>query len=141
MGSQYKRHCWECRRRCLVCDFTEPECKRCSSSRKQCPGYSDVKPVRYHWLTPGRTKAWRRRQQQNSQDEGAHRSRLTVSDTSKLWRHITSTSDTVANHKIQNLSCFLVEGAEYCKYIYQAIYALPNTYEQIIATSTRILSY
>ncbi|TDZ18423.1 hypothetical protein Cob_v008619 [Colletotrichum orbiculare MAFF 240422] len=50
-----KRHCWECRRRCLVCDFTEPACKRCSASGVDCPGYGDAKPVRYKWLAPGAT--------------------------------------------------------------------------------------
>ncbi|KAI1660551.1 fungal-specific transcription factor domain-containing protein [Daldinia decipiens] len=49
-----RRHCWECRRRCLVCDFTEPMCQRCSASGIECPGYSDVKPVKLKWLAPGR---------------------------------------------------------------------------------------
>ncbi|OTB18169.1 hypothetical protein K445DRAFT_73332 [Daldinia sp. EC12] len=58
MGSQprSKRHCWECRRRCLVCDFTEPKCRRCSASGIECPGYNDVKPVKFKWLPPGRSK-------------------------------------------------------------------------------------
>jgi hypothetical protein len=51
-----KRHCWECLRRCLVCDSTEPACKRCSASDTVCPGYSDVKPIRLRWLEPGRVK-------------------------------------------------------------------------------------
>ncbi|KAI1808218.1 fungal-specific transcription factor domain-containing protein [Daldinia bambusicola] len=49
-----KRHCWECRRRCLVCDFTEPACRRCSASGVECPGYSDVKPVKFKWLPLGK---------------------------------------------------------------------------------------
>ena len=52
-----KRHCWECLRRCLVCDSTEPACKRCSASDTVCPGYSDAKPTRLRWLEPGRVKA------------------------------------------------------------------------------------
>ncbi|KAK4238425.1 fungal-specific transcription factor domain-containing protein [Achaetomium macrosporum] len=54
MAGQGKRHCWECRRRCLVCDFTEPACKRCSASGIACPGYSHVKPTRIKWLAPGK---------------------------------------------------------------------------------------
>ncbi|KAK8054600.1 hypothetical protein PG994_009667 [Apiospora phragmitis] len=57
--SSPKRHCWECRRRCLVCDFTQPACKRCISSGVDCPGYSTVKPVRIQWLPPGRIKSRR----------------------------------------------------------------------------------
>lgn len=49
-----RRHCWECRRRCLVCDFTEPACKRCIRSGVECPGYSAQKPTRLRWLTPGK---------------------------------------------------------------------------------------
>ncbi|KAI8959055.1 fungal-specific transcription factor domain-containing protein [Daldinia sp. FL1419] len=52
-----KRHCWECRRRCLVCDFTEPTCKRCSASGIKCPGYNDAKPIKLEWLAPGRVKS------------------------------------------------------------------------------------
>ncbi|KAK2609262.1 hypothetical protein QQS21_002197 [Conoideocrella luteorostrata] len=48
-----RRHCWECRRRCVVCDFAEPACKRCSRAGIACPGYGERKPLRYRWLTPG----------------------------------------------------------------------------------------
>ncbi|KAK8001169.1 fungal-specific transcription factor domain-containing protein [Apiospora marii] len=57
--SSPKRHCWECRRRYLVCDFTQPACKRCIASGVDCPGYSKVKPVRIQWLPPGRVKSRR----------------------------------------------------------------------------------
>ncbi|PKK52250.1 hypothetical protein CI102_2332 [Trichoderma harzianum] len=53
-GPQSKRHCWECRRRCLVCDSELPECKRCRTSGIRCPGYGEVKPTRLKWVTPGR---------------------------------------------------------------------------------------
>ncbi|KAH0526044.1 hypothetical protein TsFJ059_009425 [Trichoderma semiorbis] len=49
-----KRHCWECRRRCLVCDSEAPECQRCRASGIHCPGYGEVKPTRLKWVTPGR---------------------------------------------------------------------------------------
>lgn len=54
VGGQGKRHCWECRRRCLVCDSEEPGCKRCHKSGIPCPGYGDEKPTRLKWITPGR---------------------------------------------------------------------------------------
>ncbi|KAK7993836.1 hypothetical protein PG989_007217 [Apiospora arundinis] len=56
-----KRHCWECRRRCLVCDFTTPSCKRCIAAGVECPGYGSTKPVRIQWLPPGRVKSRRRK--------------------------------------------------------------------------------
>lgn len=58
---EQKRHCWECRRRCLVCDSTQPGCKRCAASNFDCPGYGDVKPVKWKWLEPGRVKSRRKR--------------------------------------------------------------------------------
>ncbi|KAL7943902.1 fungal-specific transcription factor domain-containing protein [Trichoderma barbatum] len=54
IGSYGRRHCWECRRRCLVCDSEVPGCKRCCASGIHCPGYGDVKPTRLRWITPGR---------------------------------------------------------------------------------------
>lgn len=59
--SSPKQHCWECRRRCLVCDFTTPSCKRCIASGVACPGYGTVKPVRFQWLPPGKVKSRRRK--------------------------------------------------------------------------------
>ncbi|EAL86331.1 C6 finger domain protein, putative [Aspergillus fumigatus Af293] len=51
------RHCWECLRRSLVCDFIRPQCKRCSTSGIVCPGYEDKAPFRLKWLPPGRSKS------------------------------------------------------------------------------------
>ncbi|KAL4802586.1 fungal-specific transcription factor domain-containing protein [Aspergillus unguis] len=61
MVEERKRHCWECLRRSLVCDFTQPQCNRCSSSGKLCPGYGEKKPVMLNWLEPGRVKSRTRR--------------------------------------------------------------------------------
>ncbi|KAL4938613.1 hypothetical protein BDV06DRAFT_225846 [Aspergillus oleicola] len=52
-----KQHCWECLHRSLVCDFTEPQCKRCVSSGTLCPGYGGKKPLRLNWMEPGRVKS------------------------------------------------------------------------------------
>ncbi|EMR64442.1 putative c6 zinc finger domain protein [Eutypa lata UCREL1] len=46
------QHCWECRRRRLVCDATRPVCKKCQDSKIVCPGYDEKQPLR--WLKPGR---------------------------------------------------------------------------------------
>lgn len=66
MPGNRKRHCWECRRRSLVCDFAVPECSRCAASGIDCPGYGETAPPRIRWLMPG---------QINSQLKGASRGR------------------------------------------------------------------
>lgn len=45
-----KIHCWECRRRRLVCDSTRPACTRCVTTQVDCPGYGKTKPLR--WRKP-----------------------------------------------------------------------------------------
>ncbi|KAK4119657.1 C6 zinc finger domain-containing protein [Parathielavia appendiculata] len=66
-----KRHCWECLRRCLVCDSTRPACNRCTAAGTLCPGYSDVKPTRLRWLAPGtvRSRVRRRNRDASMSDE------------------------------------------------------------------------
>ncbi|KAI1632163.1 hypothetical protein F4809DRAFT_110050 [Biscogniauxia mediterranea] len=54
-----KKHCWECRRRRLVCDSTQPTCNRCRQARIVCPGYEDHQPLR--WLAPGKVTSRNRR--------------------------------------------------------------------------------
>ncbi|KAI5922996.1 fungal-specific transcription factor domain-containing protein [Camillea tinctor] len=54
-----KKHCWECRRRRLVCDSAQPTCNRCRQARIVCPGYEDHQPLR--WLTPGKVTSRSRR--------------------------------------------------------------------------------
>ncbi|KAK4153529.1 hypothetical protein C8A00DRAFT_43538 [Chaetomidium leptoderma] len=46
-----REQCWECRRRRLVCDGTQPVCNKCRAARIVCPGYADKKPLT--WLAPG----------------------------------------------------------------------------------------
>ncbi|KAK4038172.1 fungal-specific transcription factor domain-containing protein [Parachaetomium inaequale] len=65
MGQDPKRHCWECRRRCLVCDSTKPACNRCTAAGNLCPGYGDAKPTRLVWLAPGTVKSRVRRRKGN----------------------------------------------------------------------------
>ncbi|KAJ1337375.1 fungal specific transcription factor domain-containing protein [Microdochium nivale] len=54
---QRKQHCWECRRRSLVCDSARPACARCYAAGLACPGYGDIKPTRVRWLVPGTVAA------------------------------------------------------------------------------------
>lgn len=52
------RQCWECLKRRLVCDYTLPYCKKCQKAGKQCPGYSEQKPLQ--WVEPGRVTSRKR---------------------------------------------------------------------------------
>ncbi|PCG96518.1 Protein of unknown function DUF3468 [Penicillium occitanis (nom. inval.)] len=61
-----KRHCWECLRRRLVCDFTLPACKRCLKSGIDCPGYDEKEPNRLKWLAPGKVKSRTRKSSRTS---------------------------------------------------------------------------
>ncbi|KAK0671461.1 putative C6 zinc finger domain protein [Cercophora samala] len=45
------QHCWECRRRRVVCDGQQPVCTKCRTAGIVCPGYADKKPLQ--WLAPG----------------------------------------------------------------------------------------
>ncbi|KAF2471146.1 C6 zinc finger domain-containing protein [Lindgomyces ingoldianus] len=134
MEENRKRHCWECLRRCLVCDSTRPICKRCSTSGTVCPGYSDAKPARLRWLAPGRVKSRNRRLKEtpsnkieNSHDEMTTRAMAELS----RW-----TDDLVIpRFEINTETCDLVQAAEYCKdntCIYQDLIPIhqlgPNPY-------------
>jgi hypothetical protein len=39
--------CWKCRWRRVRCDSLQPACSKCTSRGLVCPGYSDVKPLRW----------------------------------------------------------------------------------------------
>ncbi|KAH7324387.1 putative C6 finger domain protein [Stachybotrys elegans] len=62
MDKSRKTHCWECRRRYLVCDSAQPGCKRCANSGVACPGYGSEKPKVLKWLATGQVKSRSRRQ-------------------------------------------------------------------------------
>ncbi|KAI1489870.1 fungal-specific transcription factor domain-containing protein [Biscogniauxia mediterranea] len=64
-----KKHCWECRRRRLVCDSTQPTCNRCRQARIVCPGYEDHQPLR--WLAPGKVTSRNRRPKGGTGARGA----------------------------------------------------------------------
>ncbi|KAJ1324681.1 transcriptional activator protein UGA3 [Microdochium nivale] len=49
------KQCWECQRRGIVCDSTEPVCTKCRSAGLVCPGFDDKRPLT--WLAPGKVTA------------------------------------------------------------------------------------
>jgi len=67
MAEGRERHCWECLRRRLVCDFQQPGCKRCAASEVECPGYGETPPMRVKWLAPGKVKSRQRKCTSNHQ--------------------------------------------------------------------------
>jgi hypothetical protein len=95
-----QRHCWECLRRSLVCDFTRPQCKRCSTSGIVCPGYDDMEPFRLKWLPPGRVK-FRNRKQVNDHEKNQART--------KAERSVVPRFETITDAPV------LAQAAEYCK--------------------------
>ncbi|KAL4913045.1 fungal-specific transcription factor domain-containing protein [Aspergillus aurantiobrunneus] len=69
MAEKRNRHCWECLHRSLVCDFTQPGCKRCAAAGTLCPGYGEKKPLRLNWLAPGRVKSRTRKSKEAIYDK------------------------------------------------------------------------
>ncbi|KAB8231209.1 Zn(II)2Cys6 transcription factor [Aspergillus alliaceus] len=51
----HQRHCWECMRRRIVCDFERPACSKCCAAGIACPGYDEKKPLK--WLAPGKVSS------------------------------------------------------------------------------------
>lgn len=80
---QRKRHCWECLRRSLVCDFTEPECKRCIKSGTPCPGYGEKEPLRLNWLAPGKVKSRTRARKTKAGGHGSKEPVITINERAK----------------------------------------------------------
>ncbi|BCS21465.1 Zn(II)2Cys6 transcription factor [Aspergillus puulaauensis] len=80
---QRKRHCWECLRRSLVCDFTQPECKRCIKSGTPCPGYGEKEPLRLNWLAPGKVKSRTRARKTKDSGHGCKEPVITINDRAK----------------------------------------------------------
>jgi hypothetical protein len=62
-----QRHCWECLRRRLVCDATQPVCNRCRNNGIVCPGYEEKQPLR--WVAPGKVTARKQRRRQQQQQK------------------------------------------------------------------------
>jgi hypothetical protein len=111
MDGRRKRHCWECRRRYLVCDSTEPECRRCSASGVTCPGYSDVKPTRIRWLAPGTVNSRTRKRDPSLSDENEKKLlKQQVALATELRNCIA-----VPPFQMKTDVCALAQAAEYCR--------------------------
>ncbi|KAK2820031.1 hypothetical protein FQN49_007789 [Arthroderma sp. PD_2] len=111
MEESRKRHCWECRRRCLVCDFTRPACKRCLASGTACPGYGKTKPSRLRWVSPGRVTAQKtRRGTPTAKDERNNGEAVTraAAELSRL-----SNYGDVLRFEIRTEASAVVQAAEY----------------------------
>ncbi|RMJ02225.1 hypothetical protein BHE90_017041 [Fusarium euwallaceae] len=111
-----QRHCWECRRRCLVCDFTEPACKRCSTAGVECPGYSHVKPQRLKWLAPGRVTSRNRKRKGTRSPSAPVESdpgNKTNSAMTEQPSMIIAFNMTIPRYELKTDVCSLPEAAEY----------------------------
>ncbi|KAI1385981.1 fungal-specific transcription factor domain-containing protein [Hypoxylon trugodes] len=110
-----KRHCWECRRRCLVCDATEPACNRCSMSGTECPGYGDVKPTRLKWLAPGKVNSRGRKRKGTPPSElrGYHNDDASKATPESVYTMMSSAHMNMPRLEIRNEACILAQAAEY----------------------------
>jgi hypothetical protein len=121
-----KRHCWECLRRGLVCDSTEPACTRCAGWGIACPGYDGPKPQRLRWLAPGRvTSRAPPRKQRRPKTAAASKSGHALStDTHILGAGAAADLDLVrVSHRAlhvdpwkgRDYAHLIAQAAEYCK--------------------------
>lgn len=116
MEEDRKRHCWECLRRRLVCDFTRPACTRCSTAGTVCPGYNDAEPPRLRWLTPGRVVSrnrWRKGAPPGQVEDS--REQLTTTCTrAELARRIKDVA--IPRFQMRTEDCALAQAIGYCKW-------------------------
>lgn len=109
------QHCWECRRRRLVCDSTRPVCKKCQAAKIVCPGYDEKQPLR--WLKPGRitcrtrkSKACGSRKDADESGAGSGTSGI-VTKPNKLDNQV----KLITNFEMVTDTCIVVQAAFYCK--------------------------
>lgn len=68
MRVEESKHCWECRRRRLECDGSQPVCIKCRTMGVVCPGYGDKRPL--VWMTPGKvvSRTWKRKNRAHAKE-------------------------------------------------------------------------
>lgn len=114
MGEPPRRHCWECLRRCLVCDSTRPGCRRCSAAGTACPGYGDVKPTRLRWLAPGQVSSRRRRNLETTETtslaERREQSKCARTQPANRSGHVA-----IPRFEFTTVACALAQAANYCQ--------------------------
>lgn len=116
MNAAPNHHCWECRRRYLVCDSHKPACRRCIESGTRCPGYGEVKPTRLRWVEPGRVVARgkggiRRISEQKPDKQGLETNNRPMAD--PVYTNIQPGWD---DSRFVVEAHILVQGVEYCKH-------------------------
>lgn len=119
-----RRHCWECMRRTLVCDFTRPQCNRCRASGVPCPGYGETKPAVVKWLEPGQVKSRTRRMSANRANGNGKATKMNESSIEDgscdvVTKGGTSSSDNVVvlplSNELKSPFHAMMEAVEYCK--------------------------
>lgn len=111
-------HCWECRRRRLVCDSTRPVCKRCQTAKIVCPGYDEKQPLR--WLKPGRVTCRARKPKVPvSRKEAADKPETETDKRSdNVWKLSELEKDQVkmiTSFEMTTDTCIIIQAAYYCK--------------------------
>lgn len=116
-----KRHCWECLRRRLVCDYGIPGCRRCAKSGVDCPGYGETPPLRVKVVAP-KTRSRHRKDAEGSRQmtrrassEGAS-SDSARSDSSRGSSVSSDDTKEVAAPRVELKTEYhaLVQACEYC---------------------------
>jgi hypothetical protein len=114
---QHQRpHCWECRRRRLVCDGTQPVCTKCRTAGIVCPGFADKQPLK--WLAPGQVMSRARRKKGPRKANSKRPTMATPASTDSIED---STSDQHTSHldivlpvELRPESCDVFEALTYC---------------------------
>ena len=116
--AQKNHHCWECRRRRLVCDSTKPVCKKCQLARIVCPGYDEKQPLR--WLKPGKVTCRTRKSKSPSEREDAPKKEGREASPSPngrwSYREVDKTQiKLIKDFELSTDVCLTVQAAYYCK--------------------------
>jgi hypothetical protein len=112
---QHQRpHCWECRRRRLVCDGTQPVCNKCRLLGIVCPGFADKQPLK--WLAPGQvmSRARRRKVPRKTNDSAKGPTKATTASTRFIEDQQTDELDVVLPVELRPESSDAFEALIYC---------------------------
>ncbi|RYO92582.1 hypothetical protein DL766_008738 [Monosporascus sp. MC13-8B] len=107
------QHCWECRRRQLVCDSTRPVCKKCRLSRIVCPGYDDKQHLR--WLAPGKVTFRPRKSKPAAKRKATGDAEKRPDDDDSYGRLDENRVRVITNFEMRTETCTAVKAAHYCK--------------------------
>lgn len=115
-------HCWECRRRRLVCDSTKPVCKKCQVAKIVCPGYDEKQPLR--WLKPGKVTSRTRKPKTNSNrkdacaNAGGGENQEESANCEWSYRQVDKLQiKLIKDFELDTDVCVTVQAAYYCKFL------------------------